>query len=101
MAAFFRAVEKTQGKLSKIAACWQTVIPAPLADHCALEGLTRGTLTVVVDTSAHLYDLKQLLLSGHEKQLLLACRSAGLRKVVLRKGRWYDATENGDRKLRF
>jgi hypothetical protein len=65
------------------------------------ESLNRGTLTVLVDSSAHLYDLKQLLLAGLEKQLLLACKSAGLRKIALKPGRWYEGATPEDRKPSF
>jgi hypothetical protein len=57
-------------------------------------------LTVIVDSSSHLYELKQLLLAGLQQQLLLACKSSGLRKIALRPGRWYESSEQ-DRKLRF
>ena len=106
---FFKtSVQRRQTKLEKIAHCWQQLVPELLNDHCALEGLTRGTLTVLVDTAAHLYELKQLLLAGLEKQLLTACKSAGLRKITLKRGRWYAGEsgdgENhrpGDRRVRF
>jgi hypothetical protein len=57
-------------------------------------------LTVVVDSASYLYELKQLLLAGLERQLLLACKSAGLRKIVLRRGKWYDG-EGARKKIRF
>lgn len=81
MVAFFKqSVEKRQTKLGKIAEAWGMLVPLILTQHCSLESLNRGSLTVIVDSSSHLYELKQLLLSGLEKQLLLACKSAGLRK---------------------
>lgn len=98
MIAFFKhSVEKRQGKLGKIAECWGALVPDMLSDHCALEGLNRGTLTVIVDSAAHLYELKQLLLAGLEKQVLLACKGAGLRKISLRAGRWYQAGSAGQK----
>lgn len=91
MVAFFKqSVQKRQTKLAKIAACWQQLVPEMLNDHCSLEGLSRGTLTVLVDSASHLYELKQLLLAGLQDQLLLACASSGLRKVQLKRGKWYD-----------
>jgi hypothetical protein len=72
-----------------------------LCDHCALESLHRGTLTVVVDSSAHLYQLKQVLLSGVEKKLIAQCKGAGLRKIALRPGRWYEGDSPADRKPKF
>jgi hypothetical protein len=91
MISFFKqSVSKRHTKLSKIAACWGVLVPEAFLEHCALEGFVRGTLTVIVDSSTHLYELKQLLLAGLQEQILLACKSAGLRKIVLRAGRWYE-----------
>jgi hypothetical protein len=106
MVSFFKqSVSRRHTKLSKIAECWGALVPETLNDHCALESLTRGSLAVIVDSSSHLYELKQLLLAGLEQQLLLACRSSGLRKITLKPGRWYDdggaGDGAGDRKLRF
>src|SRR3954466_700442 len=70
MISFFKnAVQKRQTKLTKIAECWSVLIPQTLDAHCSLESLSRGTLTVLVDSSSHLYELKQLLLAGLEDQL--------------------------------
>jgi len=102
MISFFKqSVQKRQTKFGKIAGCWGQLVPQTLNDHCALESFSRGTLTVLVDSASHLYELKQLLLAGLEQQLLLACKAAGLRKVALKSGRWYDAPNEADRKLRF
>jgi hypothetical protein len=97
---FKQSVAKRQTKLVKIAECWEVLVPATLNDHCALESLNRGTLTVLVDSSSHLYELKQLLLAGLQDQLLMACKSAGLRKISLKPGRWYDP-ESETRAPRF
>jgi Dna[CI] antecedent, DciA len=98
---FFKtSIQKRQSKLSVIADCWTRLIPEQLQEHCALEGFHAGTLKVIVDSSPHLYDLKQLLLAGLQQQLILACKSSGLRKVTLKLGRWYDGS-GPDRKIRF
>jgi hypothetical protein len=106
MVQFFKhSVEKRHSKLGKIAECWGAIIPEMFSEHCALESLNRGTLTVLVDSSSHLYEMKQLLLAGLEQQLMIACKSAGLRKINLKPGRWYDAGDVADgassRKPRF
>jgi hypothetical protein len=102
MVNFFKhCVEKRHTRLGKIAEAWQAHVEEGLCEHCALEGLYRGTLTVVVDSSAHLYQLKQLLLSGVEKKLVLTCKSAGLRKVALKPGRWYQGEHAADRRVTF
>ena len=99
---FFKtSVQKRQTKLEKIADCWSQLVPELLNEHCALEGFTRGTLTVLVDTASHLYELRQLLLAGLEKQLLTACGGAGLKKVALKRGRWYAGDTAAERRVRF
>jgi hypothetical protein len=98
---FKQSVAKRQTKLEKIAAYWGQLVPELLSEHCALEGYTRGTLTVMVDSSSHLYQLKTLLLAGLEQQLLIACKTTGLRKISLRSGRWYEGESSSDRKIRF
>lgn len=100
---FKQNIQKRQTKFAPLAECWSKLIPETLLDHTALESFHRGQLTVLVDSSSHLYDLKHLLLAGLEKQILAACRSTGLRKIALKLGRWYDESGNGpdDRKLRF
>jgi hypothetical protein len=90
LAFFKQSVEKRHAKFGKIADAWVKLVPQTLAEHCALESFARGTLGVVVDSSSHLYELKQLLLAGLERQLLLACGSAGLKKIALKRGSWYD-----------
>lgn len=101
MVAFFQqSVAKRQTKLGKIAESWAALVPETLIAHCSLESLNRGTLTVLVDTASHLYELKQVLLAGLQQQLMLACKSTGLRKINLKPGRWYDGADE-QRKPRF
>lgn len=98
---FKNSVQKRHTKLGKISECWSQLVPELLNDHCALESFSRGTLVVIVDSASHLYELKQLLLSGLERQLLVACGSTGLKKINLRPGRWYDGAAPQDRRVRF
>src|SRR5688572_16795604 len=103
MLTFFKKnVQRRQTKFAPIAECWSQLVPDFLLEHTALESFTRGQLTVLVDSSSHLYELNQLLLAGLRKQLLVACKAAGLRKIVLKPGRWYDTGEDAaDHKLKF
>ena len=84
---FKQSIEKRHAKVGKVTDAWIKLVPPMLCEHCTLEGMNRGVLTVLVDSSSHLYELKQLLLAGIEKQLLLACKGAGLKKVALKAGR--------------
>ncbi len=97
---FKNSVAKRQKRFGEIADCWAKLVPPLFHDHCALDGYLRGTLTVLVDSSSHLYELKQLLLAGLEKQLFMGCAKAGLRKIVLKPGRWYRG-EADEKKLEF
>jgi Dna[CI] antecedent, DciA len=98
---FKQSIQKRHTRFSKIAESWETLIPSILEAHCCLESFSRGTLTVLVDSAPHLYELKQLLLSGLQKQLLIACRQVGLKKISLKPGRWYDGDSAATGKLRF
>jgi hypothetical protein len=89
MISFFKqSLQKRHSRLGVIAETWAALVPATLQDHCGLQSYARGNLTVVVDSAAHLYELKQLLLAGLEQQLLLAAKAASLRKIILKRGHW-------------
>ena len=91
MIQFFQGqLARRQTKLSAVSEVWCQLVPEHFLKRCALESFHRGRLTVIVDSAPHLFQLKQVLLAGLESQLLAACRGAGLRKVMLKRGRWYD-----------
>jgi hypothetical protein len=92
-------VERRQNRFGKLADIWATFIPSTLLPHTCLESFHAGTLKVLVDSSSHLFELKTVFLAGLEKQILLAGRSAGLRKITTRLGRWYEGDDSG--KLKF
>ena len=101
MVSFFKKeVQKRQTKLTQIAAAWSALIPPELSEHCCLESFSAGSLKILVDNSAHLYQLKQLLLGGVEKQLKLTCGMIGLKKVTLKPGRWYQG-DGVEKKITF
>jgi hypothetical protein len=97
---FKRSVQKRQTKFSKIGECWAARVPEILCEHTSLESFSKGTLTVLVDSASHLYELKQLLLAGLQQQILFACKSAGLRKISLKRGQWYEG-DGVTKKIRF
>jgi predicted nucleic acid-binding Zn ribbon protein len=51
-------------QVGKLAEVWDEVIPEEIQEHTALESLSRGVLTVRVDSSAHRYQLRMLLSGG-------------------------------------
>jgi hypothetical protein len=97
---FKKSIQKRQTKFAKIGECWAAIVPETFCEHTSLESFSKGTLTVLVDSASHLYELKQLLLAGLQQQLLLACKSAGLRKIQLKRGQWYEG-EGAQKKIRF
>jgi len=100
--AFFKKdIQKKQARFGNVATVWEQLIPSTLVDHTCLETFHAGTLKVLVDSSSHLYELKTVLLSGLEKQILLACKSQGLRKITLKLGRWYDGDDVQTRRVTF
>jgi hypothetical protein len=91
MLAFYRqGVDKKRPKMEVLGRAWVALVPELFQQHTCLDGFVKGTLTVLVDSSSHQYELRQLLLAGLEKQLVIACKSAGLKKVSLKRGLWYD-----------
>lgn len=101
MISFFKKeVQKRQTRLTQIAAAWNVLIPQDLLEHCCLESFSGGSLKVLVDSSAHLYQLKLLLSGGVEKQLKLTSGVVGLRKVTLKQGQWYEG-DGAERKIKF
>jgi hypothetical protein len=83
---FNSSVRRRLDGLSRISTQWESIIPQSVNQHCILESFSSGTLRVSVDSSAHLYLLKQLLLAGVQQQIIEACRGSGLRRIVLRAG---------------
>jgi len=100
MARFYKGTVQRTRKFAAIGEVWDTLLPPDINEHCCLESFRAGTLTVLVDSSPHMYRLKQLLLDGLQKQILDLCRPHGLKKITLRPGRWYAGDED-DRKIVF
>lgn len=90
IAYFSQTVQKRQTKLGRMSEAWAQLVPETLLAHSTIYSYHRGTLVVLVDTAAHLYEIKQLLLAGLEDQLFLACKTFALRKISLKPGGRYD-----------
>lgn len=84
---FTHNIEKRQKKFGTVGEAWIAIVPENLQTYAELSSLVRGTLTVIVDGSSRLYQLKQAMLAGLQDQLIHACRGAGLRKITLKAGK--------------
>jgi predicted nucleic acid-binding Zn ribbon protein len=51
-------------QLGRLTEVWEEVIPPGILEHTALEGMRGGVLTVLVDSSPHRFQLRQLLDGG-------------------------------------
>jgi hypothetical protein len=101
LVSFYKAnVERTR-KFAGIGQAWETLVPPDMLEHCCLQSYRGGTLTILVDSSPHLYRLKQLLLAGLDRQMLEVCRAEGLRKITIRPGRWYEGDDQRERRPTF
>lgn len=67
-------------KFGDIADIWSQLLPVELGRHCRLEGVTRGQLTVLVDSSCYMYEL-QLCSSKLLEQLQRQCPRAQIEKI--------------------
>ena len=81
------AVPQRRPEFARILHAWNRSVPPTLRDRCDLESFRQGTLWINVWSAAHLYELKQLFLAGLEREVLLAGKSSGLRKIVLQRRR--------------
>ncbi len=83
---FKRDIEKPFKQLAKLTPLWQEMVPDALLPFTRLESLSRGTLTVVVEGSARLYELDRLLRSGLQTELIKRYTGPAFRKVKLQLG---------------
>lgn len=98
---FYKSTVQRTQKFAGIAEVWETLLPPELLAHTCLESFRAGTLTVLVDSSSHLYRLKQLLLQDLQKRMLELCRGRGLKKITLRPGRWYEGESDETGRVTF
>lgn len=82
---FQQEVARPHKQLGRFIDLWAELVPETLRTHTRLEGFSHGTLRVAVDSSAHLYELNQLLRGGLERELIRRQPSGpSLRRVRLR-----------------
>jgi len=93
-------LSKRVKQLGALARVWDQVIPDPLRRHTALEGYARGTLTVLVDSAAHRFELETLLRSGLRE--VLAERFSGpLNRIKLQPGQFATVDLEGFSRYEF
>ena len=83
-AMFKRDIARPFKQLGELVELWEQLLPAELVAATRLESLSRGVLSVAVDSSARLYDLDRRLREGLERELITRHRGPAFRRVKLR-----------------
>ncbi len=83
VSAFQRDVARPHKQLAALTGVWAELVPAGLADRTALLALSRGTLTVAVDSSATLDALDRLLRGGLRVAVIKAHTGPAIRRIKL------------------
>lgn len=87
-------------QLGALASIWDEVIPEEIREHTALETFKGGTLSVVVDSAPHRFQLEMLLKSGLQR--MLAERFPGaLTKVKITPGQFSSIDLEGSPRYAF
>lgn len=93
-------IAKRVKQLGKLAEVWDACVPENIREHTALEGFSRGVLTVMVDSAAYRFELETLLRSGLRETL---GRQFGgpLNKIRLVPGQFASVDIEGQRRYHF
>jgi len=84
--AFKKDIEKPYKQFINLLPAWESLIPAELQERTRLDRLSRGTLHVVVEGSANLYELDRLLRGGLANEIIRQQRGSGVRRIKLELG---------------
>jgi Dna[CI] antecedent, DciA len=79
-------IKRRIGQLRKNASVvdvWRELLPEELYEHSRIAGISGGVVRVEVDPGPYMHEF-QLLSSELSGQLQRRCRSAGVRRIVLR-----------------
>jgi hypothetical protein len=87
---FKREVEKPHKQLGAMVDLWEAMLPPDITRHTRLESLAKGTLRVVIDSSARLYELDRMLREGLQDRIITAFKGPAFRRIQLRVGELHD-----------
>jgi len=87
-------------QLQNLADIWDEVIPQAIREHTALESLHRGTLTVIVDSASHRFQLQNLLAGGLMAEIQKRF-TGSLNKIRVLPGQFYSVDLAGQRRYEF
>jgi predicted nucleic acid-binding Zn ribbon protein len=73
-------ISPRQEKFSSVSEVWSQMLPAELAQHCEIVGVSGGQLKVQVDSPSYMYEL-QLCSSELLDELQRQCPKARLTKI--------------------
>ncbi len=73
-------LKRTEKRIGGIGAAWAAACPHALATKTAIEGLSRGVLTVTADDASTRYEIDRWLRAGGERELVRQCPTT-VRKI--------------------
>jgi hypothetical protein len=95
---FKREIEKPHKQLGAMVELWEQMLPPDITKHTRLESLVKGTLRVVVDSSARLYELDRMLREGLQDRIITSFKGPAFRRIQLRVGELRDEPPHGYRR---
>jgi len=87
-------------QLSSLAEIWDDLIPRAIHDHTAMDRFNGGVLTVLVDSPAHRFQLRNLLDGGIMREIQRRF-SGALNKIRLVPGQFYSVDFSGAPRYEF
>jgi len=79
---FVQALEPVHRRYDSLAGAWEELLPGELRSHCRLDGLSRGSLRVLVDGPAYRCEL-QWCQKALLRELQQLCPSAHVQRIVV------------------
>ncbi len=87
-------------RVGELAEIWDELVPDEIRGHTALENFSRGTLTVMVDSAPHRYQLQTLLSGGLTDEIRQRFGGA-LNKIRTIPGQFYSVDISGRQRYEF
>ena len=95
-----QTLSKRVSQLCKLSQIWDEVIPQSISSRTALEGFSRGVLTVIVNSATHRFQLRTLLDGGLSEQIQ-GRFSGAINKIRLIPGQFSTTDPTGAQRYEF
>ncbi len=79
---FVERLAPLHARCGSLTEAWETVLPAPMRQHCRIVSVVGGSLRIVVDAASYMYEL-QLCKAELLTELQRLCPGAAVRRIVV------------------